>query len=796
MGLPIGHRNGVKLRRRGNGIYRIPKPHGIPFYNPSPVYEKHDYIGASETSIKFQTSAKLRDATPSTTERLRGNAVITFAPWSRLSSTNIQEGPDSHKLQGTTSVHFWQYGKLSSSRKLRGTTWITFNTKLLNNRLTAASDITFGTAATVTSYLTTPTNLAAEAISDTAIRLTWDDNSTAEEGYEIEYSTNGSDFSLLDIVGADVETYDATGLTANTQYWFRIRAYNDTTAIYSHYSNIADDWTSVTLTVSARGDGSGVAAFTIKVSSALELRLSGSARFYTDAAGTTGESINTTVAATGSLVTKYIKCPSGTCNLQFMDANYLIGFGHAVGLGGTTPVWGRSIGGSYDANTPGLNATNWIFPNCVDIGIAYNTITTFISDLSELSPSLERITLNAAVNVAGELSDIGSSCVLFSLIGANTISGNINTLTSSMQYLGIAGSNTITGDIANMPTGMIRFEIGGNNTLSGDIADLPQEGSLTHFYVMGNNTISGSIANLDYSGIVLVNFSVGGNNSISGAPSDIPSSVTTFYLAGNSSTYSGNVSGVPATLDYITLSGTSMSLTGNIGDLPEGLLQIVFTCPNDLTGDVSGFPSTLTNIIIYGSNTISGNVSGLPSGLTHLNIQGSNTITGNISGLPTSLVYLYLWGANTVSGSVAGFSSNIRIMQVLGNNTISGAISAIPSGITQIQIAGSNTISGSLSDISNSITQFILEGANTVDAYTSGKTWSNGFIYSFTCKPASGGGLNSTEIDNLFIDLDTSWTTTRSQIIDMRGTNAAPTATSLSARNSLISKGRTIYVNS
>ncbi len=664
------------------------------------------------------------------------------------------------------------------------------------------------------SQWTAVNNLTAITESDSQINLAWDIVMAGMTGIIIEYSTNGTDFSYLDFVGGTEVAYNATGLTTNTQYWFRLQGVKS--GSYSLYSDIADDWTSVTLTVSARGDGSGIAAFVIKVSSPLVLNLSGSAKFYTDAAGTLGESSTTTVAATGALVTKYIKCPSGTCNLQFMDANFLIGFGHALNLGSTNPVWVRSIGGGYDANTPGLNATNWHFPYCVDIGVAYPAIVTFISDLSSLPQTIERAVIVSSATITGELSDIGASCVLFSLSGANSISGNLSDMPPAMEYFGIGGSNTITGDITNLPDSLIRIDLTGNNTVYGDIANLPQSGNLTTFYVTGYNTISGSVADLDYSGIVLDRFSVYGSNTISGAPADIPASITRFELTGNN-TFSGDIANFSATLDYILIGGNYSSLTGDISDLPEGLLSIIFSGVNDITGDIANLPSTLTYCNIAGSNTISGNVSGfsaairtisiagsntitgdisgIPDTITSLGLSGNNTVSGNISGLPTSATSIDIQGSNTLTGSVAGLPSGITRFYVQGNNTISGTIADIPSGITQFYVQGNNTITGDLADISNSITYFILQGANTVNTYTSGKTWSNGFTSSFINTPVAGGGLDATEIDNLFIDLDTSWTTTRKQTISMIGTHAAPTATSLAARNSLIAKGRTIIVN-
>ena len=81
-----------------------------------------------------------------------------------------------------------------------------------------------------------PTNLSAYAPACDQIDLTWTDNSDNEDGFKIERSFDGSNFSLLHTVGANANTYNDTGLAEETPYWYRVRAYNDTGD--SDYSNI------------------------------------------------------------------------------------------------------------------------------------------------------------------------------------------------------------------------------------------------------------------------------------------------------------------------------------------------------------------------------------------------------------------------------------------------------------------------------------------------------------------------------------------------------------------------------
>ncbi len=84
-----------------------------------------------------------------------------------------------------------------------------------------------------------PTQLTANAVSSSQIDLSWTDNATNEEGFTIERKTGtGGTYSQIGLVGANVTTYQNSGLSENTLYYYRIRAYN--TAGASAYSNEAN----------------------------------------------------------------------------------------------------------------------------------------------------------------------------------------------------------------------------------------------------------------------------------------------------------------------------------------------------------------------------------------------------------------------------------------------------------------------------------------------------------------------------------------------------------------------------
>ena len=86
-----------------------------------------------------------------------------------------------------------------------------------------------------------PTNLTASRVSATphrAIDLTWLDQSSAEDGFQIQRAeTAGGPYQVVTYVGANSTTYRDTALAASTTYWYRVRAGRN--AGFSDFSNEA-----------------------------------------------------------------------------------------------------------------------------------------------------------------------------------------------------------------------------------------------------------------------------------------------------------------------------------------------------------------------------------------------------------------------------------------------------------------------------------------------------------------------------------------------------------------------------
>jgi phosphodiesterase/alkaline phosphatase D-like protein len=124
--------------------------------------------------------------------------------------------------------------------------WLLFTATLYGHSLTnVASDAASSAAAEVApeaafapALPAAPGGLKATAVSNTRINLVWTDNSSAEQGFKIEVKIGASGvYTRIATVGANATTYASTGLEANTQYFYRVRAYN--VDGHSGYSNEA-----------------------------------------------------------------------------------------------------------------------------------------------------------------------------------------------------------------------------------------------------------------------------------------------------------------------------------------------------------------------------------------------------------------------------------------------------------------------------------------------------------------------------------------------------------------------------
>ncbi len=82
-----------------------------------------------------------------------------------------------------------------------------------------------------------PENLNAIEITPVQLKLVWDDKSFDETSFVIERSRSGGQWEKIDSVNQDTATFVDTNLTCNTEYHYRVNAYNSVNSLYSAYSN-------------------------------------------------------------------------------------------------------------------------------------------------------------------------------------------------------------------------------------------------------------------------------------------------------------------------------------------------------------------------------------------------------------------------------------------------------------------------------------------------------------------------------------------------------------------------------
>ncbi|MEN8203326.1 MAG: fibronectin type III domain-containing protein [Bacteroidota bacterium] len=84
-----------------------------------------------------------------------------------------------------------------------------------------------GSASTLPLPPDAPSNLTFGTVTSSSIELNWTDNSDNEDGFEIFRSIySWGSFSSIGTTAAGVTSFNSTGLTSNTTYYYRVEAYN------------------------------------------------------------------------------------------------------------------------------------------------------------------------------------------------------------------------------------------------------------------------------------------------------------------------------------------------------------------------------------------------------------------------------------------------------------------------------------------------------------------------------------------------------------------------------------------
>ena len=148
------------------------------------------------------------------------------APTGTVTGYELQRAIDAGFTVGLTSIPVTGTPTTVDVTGLTANTAYFFRLRALN--ASGASSYTAAQATTLPNPPAAPTNLSASAITQTSLTLSWTAPAGPITGYTLEYSTDNTFASGVTTLnpGGAATTQAITGLTANTTYFFRLKATN------------------------------------------------------------------------------------------------------------------------------------------------------------------------------------------------------------------------------------------------------------------------------------------------------------------------------------------------------------------------------------------------------------------------------------------------------------------------------------------------------------------------------------------------------------------------------------------
>jgi autotransporter-associated beta strand protein len=537
----------------------------------------------------------------------------------------------------------------------------------------------------------TPSGLTATGVATNQINLTWIDNSTNEDGFNLERSTNGGNYSSLALLAAGTTNYFDTNLPAGTTYFYRVQAFRSCwgNSAYSTPASAATLLPPAPVTpvglVAIPGNGKiNLSWLTASGAGSYNLKRGTSSGAETNFLNTTATTYTDTAVVNGT--TYYYVISSLNAGGEGNNSREA----RATPQAFVTAYWTNRITGaaqSWDANA------NWT-----------NTATY---------PNATSIVVNVTADIAAAQT--------------NNLDQNI-----TLGWLNIGDANTSSSYTLAPNGGTLAFNNGTNNsaglvqlsTSAGDTIAAPI--TISNNLIVANNstthalTLSGTISgtnNVTYVGPG--SFTLATNNTYTGSALISGATVTLANFTANVSAFgSGNV-----TLDQGTL-----SLNSNNNTPPAPFSNIFYwnlLVPTNSTGTLNGDGRCYLNGTLTGGGTLNiyipyvrmeldGNWSAFTG---QINASGSDFRFNNTYGLANAALALNGDSAYCLNGSMT-------VGEISGNSTayLTGTAWTVGGRNTTANFAG--VITG------NSITKvgtgtWILSGDNT---YTGTTTISGGAL--------------------------------------------------------------------
>ncbi len=207
------------------------------FLQPLAASGSNDTFSLTVSNINYtgdsQQGTGLPPAAPTSLTATAAGANQINLAWTDNSSDEtefeIDRATDSAFTTGLDTVSVAANTSSYSAGSLTASTTYYFRVRSVNEwGGSTPSNIANATTSAGATAPAAPSSLAATATSSSQINLTWTDNAGNETGFEIDRATNSAFTANLVTVNAAVNavSYSATGLTASTTYYFRVRATN------------------------------------------------------------------------------------------------------------------------------------------------------------------------------------------------------------------------------------------------------------------------------------------------------------------------------------------------------------------------------------------------------------------------------------------------------------------------------------------------------------------------------------------------------------------------------------------
>lgn len=239
----------------GDGFYKqfTPKSGTIHYthVDESPCNGTTDYVST--------TVVGSRDSYALNISNIPNGATISQITLKPCASNNSGGGSGAvkvfYRLNGSTSPDVGTYSLSGTAPTDLATTSIAVNI-LRTSSTTIESGVVFSSGtkgarisrlATAITYdtLNAPASLSVSSTSYFTLGLTWTDNATNENGYRIDRSTDGTNYSQISTTSANTTTFNDIGLAYSTTYYYRVYAFNaGGTSTYSYTSGTTDTPTS------------------------------------------------------------------------------------------------------------------------------------------------------------------------------------------------------------------------------------------------------------------------------------------------------------------------------------------------------------------------------------------------------------------------------------------------------------------------------------------------------------------------------------------------------------------------